>query len=193
MASKRVGGGRVKPYSLAVKTYTAPGKLSRQNIRLSSSRPYISPQENSLRGNGDLPNNSWDFETSYVLDDSENMDENQEEQNTRSRYERRKVKEGECWKALQDELVKTYIENSAMLPQQICAKCVEDVQPESTLPIAEIRCLDCGPNQFFFHHCAEKLHQTRNLFHVVEVWKVKRLIVLLSMKIKLQRELRIYI
>ena len=68
MASKRGGGGRVKPYSLTVKTYTASGKLSRQNIRFSSSRPYISPQENSLRGNEDLPNNNGDFETSYDLD-----------------------------------------------------------------------------------------------------------------------------
>ena len=174
MASKRGGGGRVKPYSLTVKTCTASGKLSRQNIRFSSSRPYISPQENSPRGNEDLPNNNGDFETSYDLDDSESMDEDQEGQNTRSRYERRKVKEGEWWKALQDELVKTYIENSAMLPQQICVKCVEDGRPESTLPIAEIRCLDCAPNQYFCHYCAEKLHQTRNLFHVVEVWKVKR-------------------
>ena len=153
MASKRGGGGRVKPYSLAVKTYTASGKLSMQNIRLSSSRPYISPQQNSLRGNEDLPNNSGDFETSMNMDDSENMDEDHEEQNTRSRYERRKVKEGECWKTLQDELVKTYIENSAMLPQQICKKCVEDGRPESTLPITEIRCLDCGPN--FLSLCRE--------------------------------------
>ena len=91
----KYGGGRVKPYSLTVKTYTASGKLSRQNIRFSSSRPYISPQENSLRGNEDLPNNNGDFETSYDLDDSESMDEDQEGQNTRSRYERRKVKEGE--------------------------------------------------------------------------------------------------
>ena len=109
MASKR-GGSRVKPYSLTVKTYTASGKLSRKNIRLSSSKPYILPQENSPRDNEALSNNSAEFETNDILDDRESMDEDhEEEQDIRSRYVRR-IKEGECWKSVQDELVKTYIE-----------------------------------------------------------------------------------
>ena len=180
MASKR-GGSRVKPYSLTVKTYTASGKLSRKNIRLSSSKPYILPQENSPRDNEALSNSSAEFETNDILDDRESMDEDHEkEQDIRSRYVRRRIKEGECWKSVQDELVKTYIENSVMLPNQICVKCVEDGRPHSSVQIAKIRCLDCGPNQFFCHHCAEKLHKTRNLFHVVEIWKVKPSIIVLS-------------
>ena len=125
-----------------------------------------------------MPTNSDEFDTNDVLDDRESMDEDEEEeQDIRSRYERRRIKEGECWKSAQDELVKTYIENSAILPNQICVKCVEDGRPHSNVPIADIRCLDCGPNKFFCHHCAEKLHKTRNLFHVFEVWKVNPLMI----------------
>ena len=106
----------MKPYSLTVKTYTASGKLSRKNIRLSSSKPYILPQENSPRDKEALSNSSAEFETNDILDDRESMDEDhEEEQDIRARYVRRRIKEGECWKSVQDELVKTYIENSVMV------------------------------------------------------------------------------
>ena len=163
MASKR-GGYRVKPYSLKVKTYTATGKLARKSIPISSNRADLLQEETSLRVSNFLPNNSEEFEA----EGDRRIDEEEE---LRSRYERRRINEGECWKSLQDKLVKTYIEVSAMLPDQCCVKCVEDGRLQARS--AKIRCLDCGPNQFFCHQCAEELHLTRNLFHVVELWKVK--------------------
>ena len=135
----------------------------------------MSQQEVSLPVSECLPNvNSEKFVANDLglFDDRESIDEGQ---NIRSRYETRRINEGESWKSLQDDVVKTYIENSAMPLDQLCVKCVEDGRPQASLQSAQIRCLDCGPNQFFCHQCAEKLHLTRNLFHVVEVWKVKTL------------------
>ena len=123
------------------------------------------PQENSPRGNEALSNSSAEFETNDILDDRENMDEDQEEeQDIRSRYVRRRIKEGECWKSVQDELVKTYIENSVMLPNQICVKCVEDGRPHFSVQIAKIRCLDCGPNQFFLSSLCRETSQNKKPF-----------------------------
>ncbi|XP_046862985.1 uncharacterized protein LOC124456634 [Xenia sp. Carnegie-2017] len=55
-----------------------------------------------------------------------------------------------------------------MLPGQLCVKCLEDGIPAKK---AEIRCRDCGHGQFYCFECAESLHRTRNVFHLVEVWK----------------------
>ena len=102
------------------------------------------PQEATVRNSEGLRSNSEECEGNVIFHDLETIDEaRDEEQDIRSRYERRRIKEGECWKSLQDELVKSHIENSVMLTDQICVKCVEDGQSKSDAPAAEIRCLDC--------------------------------------------------
>ncbi|XP_046839397.1 uncharacterized protein LOC124433662 [Xenia sp. Carnegie-2017] len=151
MALSRSGNRRVKPYSLTVKTYSAAGKLSRKNI--------------SLSPNVVLPIRTIDAFEGF----QENLNEGTNNlRGTGSRYERRRVNESESWKCLQDNLVKSYIENCAMLPGQLCVKCLEDGIPAKK---AEIRCRDCGHGQFYCFECAESLHRTRNVFHLVEVWK----------------------
>ena len=115
-----------------------------------------------------MENDNDDFEAdpTCVIDIDEVISQASE---TVSDYERRRIKEADRWKSLQDEVVKTYLERSVMPPNQCCVKCCEDGKPEVD---AIMRCVDCGPWQFFCTDCAETLHRTRNQFHIVEVWKV---------------------
>ena len=115
-----------------------------------------------------MENDNDDFEAdpTCVIDIDEVISQASE---TVSDYERRRIKEADRWKSLQDEVVKTYVERSVMPPNQCCVKCCEDGKPEVD---AIMRCVHCGPWQFFCTDCAETLHRTRNQFHIVEVWKV---------------------
>ena len=103
-----------------------------------------------------------------------------------SAYERRRINEGDRWKGLHDDLIKARIESSSMPPNQCCVKCLAESdhgkQTEETsssttdfhdVARATMRCLDCGPHQYFCRYCTETIHKDRNYFHVVEVWKVQ--------------------
>lgn len=81
-----------------------------------------------------------------------------------SQYFVRKEKLLEKWDEIRDQLVTTQIETHSMPVDQICIVC-------SGNP-SEIRCNDCGTEQFFCSSCAVELHQGRNLFHTMEYWKV---------------------
>ena len=45
--------------------------------------------------------------------------------------------------------------------------------------MAVCRCQDCGPEQHFCLDCATSLHNNRNNFHVLELWKVIHYIIVI--------------
>lgn len=168
MAARESGKSRrVKPYSLPVKTYSSTGKLSRKNIVLSANRPPLPPKRSVPVSS----RYSQNFEEEYDI--NVGSDYKDPIEHPVSSYEKRRRREADRWESLQDDLVKTCIEGSAMKPDQCCIKCSEDGQHDV---LATMPCSDCGPNQFFCSDCAKSLHRTRNLFHIVEVWKVSNLL-----------------
>ena len=139
---------------------------------LSSNRPPLPPKRTEVVSNRYLQ--TFEEEYDNVGSDETDplvMDEEHPEHSVSS-YEKRRRREADHWESLQDDLTKTYIEGSAMKPNQCCIKCIEDGRPNM---LATMRCSDCGPNQFYCSDCAESLHKTRNFFHIVEVWKVSNL------------------
>ena len=159
----------VKPYSIRVKTYSSTGRVSSKKVPLAARKLYNENEDALLPSVGRLRNVNEHLEVDDTVDDLPvPVFDDAENQPQPSTYERRRIKEAENWGSLQDVLVEACIETSAMPPNQRCVACLEDGKSNRS----KIRCQDCGPNQFFCHECAEKLHTTRNLFHVVEVWKV---------------------
>ena len=83
-----------------------------------------------------------------------------------SSYMKRKISTNLNWAGVRDGIVHGALEESCLPRGVMCVVCREEE--------ASIRCRDCGFRQYFCRQCAASLHGVRNLFHVLEIWKVSR-------------------
>ena len=79
-------------------------------------------------------------------------------------YNTRKERLTESWEKVRGDIFKAFTESSA--PPNNC-KCYECGS------IGEIRCQSCGPFTFYCCECSIKVHKSVNVFHLLEIWKVK--------------------
>ena len=82
-----------------------------------------------------------------------------------SKHHLRRVKEYNSWEDIRKGLLQARIEEEAFSCETIkCVECLES--------LAICRCQDCGPRQMFCLDCAKQLHEKRNYFHSLEIFKV---------------------
>ena len=79
-------------------------------------------------------------------------------------HTRRKQKAAEKWEELRSALTRTVIENECLPPGVPCYICGnEDIA---------VRCVECGPFNYYCESCAIKLHENCYYHHCPEIWKV---------------------
>ena len=86
-----------------------------------------------------------------------------------SEYSARKRREESSWEAARDGLQRAFVAQQFLPHNKMCCACEVFKRP---LKMAVCRCQDCGPEQHFCLDCATSLHNNRNHFHVLELWKV---------------------
>ena len=82
----------------------------------------------------------------------------------KGKYQAHQEKLNDQWASVRDLLLEVAVENGGIPPNQVCVLC--DYEP------ACLRCLECGPYQFFCKPCGINLHKDRNHFHYMEHWVV---------------------
>ncbi|XP_028409444.1 uncharacterized protein LOC114532053 [Dendronephthya gigantea] len=80
-----------------------------------------------------------------------------------SRYHLRRVKEYHSWEDVRGSFLQARIEEEAFCDESICIECYNN--------FAVCRCVDCGPRQLFCINCAKTIHEQRNVFHLLEIFK----------------------
>lgn len=104
-----------------------------------------------------------------------------------TRYQTRREKEFESWKEIRESLLTSRIEEE-FLTEIYCCSC--------GMTYAEFRCLECGQEQYLCQGCANSTHETRNYFHVLEKFKVRKFDLILTTSIFIEQNhsyLRFYI
>lgn len=108
---------------------------------------------------------------SYELDDVNESDDgndgdDEQEQITVcvSSYARKQEGAAKHWSDIRGKLLQAVIESECIPDKQICMHCNQDS--------AAFRCLKCGAGIFYCEECVRSVHDHRNIFHVVEEWKV---------------------
>ena len=92
----------------------------------------------------------------------ETLFDNNRDQTTQ--YERRREKQYYSWENIRKSLLNGRVEEEAFFPEEVCCEC--------EINNVEIRCFECGLNQHFCIACANKIHEKKNYFHVLEKFKV---------------------
>ena len=82
-----------------------------------------------------------------------------------SAHENRRIQEQVKWNEWREQLVNSAIEEFSIAESTSCVWC--------NLTTAVVRCTYCGPHSFFCMECAKLLHSRSNMFHVLELWKVR--------------------
>ena len=84
--------------------------------------------------------------------------------NSETPHTRRKQKAAEKWEELRGALTRTVIENECLPPDVPCYICGnEDIV---------VRCVECGPFNYYCECCATELHVKCFYHHCPEIWKV---------------------
>ena len=103
-------------------------------------------------------------ETHDVLDRVVQVDFIDEGETPVTAHEERRISEIKKWSSLREVLVNVAVEESCLPPDTLCVYCLQNP--------AVARCVYCGPRQFFCLDCSRELHRERNVFHVLQLWKV---------------------
>ncbi len=96
-------------------------------------------------------------ETSHAFSDADDQD-------GVTPYQKRREKAYGSWEDIRERLLQGRIEEEAFCCEQQCCECgIERV---------EMRCVECGVEQYFCVQCANRVHEGKNYFHVLEKLKV---------------------
>lgn len=79
-------------------------------------------------------------------------------------YYARQERSVEYWERIRDDMFKAFMKSSVPPSHWKCAECGSD---------GAVRCQSCGPFVFYCCECAVRLHKSTNIFHLLEIWKVK--------------------
>lgn len=142
---------RLKPLSLDVTFLSRKGNRKEQ-ISLAV-KPDNSVTSCVPKDKRDLPSTS----------STKCFDVEEPQQTGLSYYEKRRISEHLNWSAIRKGLVECYIQECCLPTESVCVVCKET---------AVAKCSFCGPRQYFCHTCALAEHDSRNYFHVMDLWKV---------------------
>lgn len=169
----KIGSGIKKPRQFFVKVA--------QSTASSSSQSTTNPPEGneiSTLGLGLLLDPPTATESaSLVLDQQNHSEENINRDGAElinrktdlNSYERRKMREESCWENMREKLQKVHVNQQYLATDTVCVICVdENIKPRK----AVCRCQDCGWQQNFCIQCATAIHSNKNMFHILELWKV---------------------
>ena len=111
--------------------------------------------------------NSNQTEDPFDPSDPEHSDYNYQPSGTsgcKQSYDARQERSTEHWERIRDDIFKAFMKSSLPPSNWKCVECGSD---------GAIRCQSCGPFVFYCHECAVRLHKSTNIFHLLEIWKVK--------------------
>lgn len=86
------------------------------------------------------------------------------EDKTPQSWKNRRIKCSEEWSNISEKLRQTWLDQEGAIDGTFCCECLQ--------AIANVRCRDCGPDQFFCENCAATFHSKRCCFHRLEKWEV---------------------
>ena len=159
MASRRPPTKRFKPAKIRAKCVSTLGKTTKISFPLKLSSPNAAKSSTC-----DTSNNitSTYCQISDINDNSHEEDDIDAVKKTA--YQQRREKQYYSWESIRQNLLNGRIEEEAFLFEQECCEC--------GIGEATIRCLDCGFDQYFCDDCANKNHEKKNYFHLLEMLKV---------------------
>ena len=151
---------RFKPCKVRVNTKGTKGRTITRRVPLKvnhySSNSVVSSSGESVHEANSLSLTTEEPTIGYDTDGSAQL----------SRHHLRRVKEYSSWEVMREALLQARIEHEAFSGEADCVECQAN--------LAVCRCQDCGPRQLFCLDCAKQLHETRNYFHCLEIFKVNR-------------------
>ncbi|XP_028392622.1 uncharacterized protein LOC114517161 [Dendronephthya gigantea] len=153
---------RFKAAKISVLSVSTSGKKSRKSFSLKVRKNTISDRSVDRQyGQGELDSavdniNQGTFE-------QEIFDESDQEGPVTSQHNKRRFKEFSSWGNIREELLNGRIETEAEGFFNSSQKCCECGQNQ-----VDVRCNECGIEQYFCLLCAENIHGRRNYFHVLE-------------------------
>ena len=95
---------------------------------------------------------------------SSSTPEETHDRDQKTQHERRREKQYYSWESIRESLLNGRVEEEAFFPEEMCCEC--------KIKKVEIRCWECGFNQYFCIACANNIHREKNYFHVMEKLKV---------------------
>ena len=87
-----------------------------------------------------------------------------------TQYTLRKIREESGWEKCRERLQRAFVGQQFLPEGTTCCACGD--HGRSPVNEAVCRCCDCGWEQLLCLECATMLHNKRNMFHVLEFWKV---------------------
>ena len=151
---------RFKPAKIQVKCMPTLGKTTNISFPLKLSSPNAA--KSSICD--DTSNNitSSYCQISDINDNSHEKDDIDVVKKTA--YQQQQEKQYYSWESIRLSLLNGLTEEEAFFPEQECCEC--------GFGEATIRCLDCGFDQYFGDDCANKNHEKKSYFHLLEMLKV---------------------
>ena len=154
-------------------------RFKRCNIRVkcvsTSGKKFISttPLKVFSRETANKQNMSQKATTKAVTTDTEHDEDNSQvctNDEGITPYQKRREKAYGSWEGIRERLLNGRVEEEAFDTEQQCWECGREG--------VELRCLECG-GEYFCVNCANKTHEQKNYFHVLEKLKVNILIYIL--------------
>lgn len=87
-----------------------------------------------------------------------------------TQYKLKKIREESGWEKSRERLQRAFVWQQYLPEGTPCCACGD--HGRSPANEAVCRCCDCGWEQWLCLECATMLHNKRNMFHVLEIWKV---------------------
>ncbi|XP_028415982.1 uncharacterized protein LOC114539544 [Dendronephthya gigantea] len=174
---------RFKAAKISVLSVSTSGKKSRKSFSLKVRKNTISDRSVDRQyGQGELDSavdniNQGTFE-------QEIFDESDQEGPVTSQHNKRRFKEFSSWGNIREELLNGRIETEAEGFFNSSQKCCECGQNQ-----VDVRCNECGIEQYFCLLCAENIHGRRNYFHVLEKLQDENIVPFLSIMLSLEESI----
>ena len=93
----------------------------------------------------------------------ESLDDSDQQGPVMSQHQRKREKEYGSWEKIREKILNGRIETEGFFGKHKCCECGHDK--------VDVRCMECGIDQYFCLTCAQKIHGERNYFHVLEKLK----------------------
>lgn len=144
----------LKPFSFRATLIDKKGKKVTKDYQLSTSKktkfPRLEREDNSRP--------EEESTSSFITFEAEPLNVGL------TNHEKRQLNLTQKWTDIREDVLKAYSKVSHIPGGQECVVCR---QVEAVL-----RCEHCGPRQYYCLACGHAMHENRNYFHVLELWKV---------------------
>lgn len=157
---------RFKACKVRIRSVSTSGEKATKSISLKV--PCKTVNIDNSRSSSSNAEDTWLTSTSeygpnaVFTEEHLHINNQSEHSSTVSKHQIRRVKGYESWKRIRESLLYGRIEEEGFVNEETCA----------CDGVAEVRCIDCGHEQYYCIDCAKKAHEGRNYFHVLERFKV---------------------